>query len=318
MDPKLVLAISGGGSRGIMPATILDLIQSELGVSIAKFDLVVGTSAGAILSMYATANPGPLAELFSVSNLEHMCDKSLWDRTMGVVQFSPVYNGVGKRQLLQQYFGDRTMGEWSPHHIAMPVYNLYQKQTEICTTYLESQKNLKVVDVLNAATAAAPYFPPVFLKESLYVDGGFAANDPLLLAYTEARELFGPDCPIRLLALGTGRQIPNNVYKAEPIREWGAIQWVQNSLVELLMSAPMDLEVDNLQRIMKLDSPHNRVLWINPDIDTRFTLDCTDPIDLATLATLAANSFRKHQPDLVHFFHTENCPQWETVMRTRF
>lgn len=301
--PKLVLAVSGGGSRAIIPATLLDRMRVDLGRTMHDFDLVVGTSAGAILTLYgATANPQPLLSLFDVSTLETMCDKSLFDRVMGEVQLSPVYNGLGKTSVLNRYFAETTLDQLGPQKVAVPIYNLYQKQTEIFANYRPGQGSCKVAEVCDAATAAVPYFPPVTLKDDLYVDGGFAANDPLLLAYTEARALFGADCPIRLLGLGTGRQIPNQVWMREPVKQWGAIQWVQNGLVELLMSAPMDLTVDNLHRIMQLDNEHNRLLWINENVPLDIKLDNTCEKDLESLRAQAENTYRAHRSDLEQFF----------------
>ncbi len=47
-----VLAIDGGGIRGIIPATILTEIQKHLGMDLFQvFDLVAGTSTGGIIAL---------------------------------------------------------------------------------------------------------------------------------------------------------------------------------------------------------------------------------------------------------------------------
>ena len=47
-----VLAIDGGGIRGIIPAVILAEIQNRLGVDLFKaFDLIAGTSTGGIIAL---------------------------------------------------------------------------------------------------------------------------------------------------------------------------------------------------------------------------------------------------------------------------
>ena len=48
---KLILSISGGGIRGIIPAIILSHIEKHVGKPISKcFDLIAGTSTGGIIA----------------------------------------------------------------------------------------------------------------------------------------------------------------------------------------------------------------------------------------------------------------------------
>ena len=49
---KRVLAIDGGGIRGIIPATVLSHIEAAMGRPACElFDLMVGTSTGGILAL---------------------------------------------------------------------------------------------------------------------------------------------------------------------------------------------------------------------------------------------------------------------------
>ena len=53
--PFRVLAIDGGGIRGIIPAAVLAELERRLARAIADvFDLVVGTSTGGILALGLT------------------------------------------------------------------------------------------------------------------------------------------------------------------------------------------------------------------------------------------------------------------------
>lgn len=60
-----VLAIDGGGVRGIIPAVILEKIEEEMGRPIAQiFDMVAGSSTGGLLALGLTApnqNQQPVA-----------------------------------------------------------------------------------------------------------------------------------------------------------------------------------------------------------------------------------------------------------------
>lgn len=58
-----ILALSGGGYRGLYTATILAELERELGGPIARhFDLIAGTSIGGILAL-AIANEIPASSL---------------------------------------------------------------------------------------------------------------------------------------------------------------------------------------------------------------------------------------------------------------
>ena len=47
---KYILTIDGGGTRGAFPAAVIELIEKRFGIKFAKkFDLVAGTSTGAIV-----------------------------------------------------------------------------------------------------------------------------------------------------------------------------------------------------------------------------------------------------------------------------
>ncbi len=313
--PKFVLAVSGGGTRDIIPATILDLLRTEMKITIDKFDLVVAVSAGAMVASYACLNPeAKLADLFSESNLKRICDKTLWDDIMGEIQFSPVYNGHGKTLMMNKFFQECKMGDIKTK-IAIPVYNIFQKTTELFTSYQPEASQYLVADVCDATSAAVPYFPPKTIGSKKYIDGGFACNDPVLVAYTEARKVFGTGVPIRLLALGTGRQIPSDTWRGYPIDHWGSIQWLQHGLIDLIMAAPLDLEIDNVDRIMHNESIHNRLLYINDDVPDNLKLDSTDKTSLDICSKIGQRLFAKYRPDLGDFFSSDSCRSWSNCRK---
>ena len=53
-----VLAIDGGGARGIIPAMVLAKIEAEVGQPIHQlFDVIAGTSTGSLISAMLTVPP---------------------------------------------------------------------------------------------------------------------------------------------------------------------------------------------------------------------------------------------------------------------
>lgn len=319
MDVKYVLCVSGGGVKDLIPATILDLLHDELKIDISFFDLVVATSGGAMLCMYgshmiSSDKPFKYEDLFSSDNMETICDKGVWDQLMGEVQFCPVYDGMGKKLILKKYFGDLKLRDIDIR-VAVPIYNLYKKQTELFSSYNAGCEDFQVAEVCDGASAAIPYFPSVKIGNDMYIDGGVSANDPLLLAFTEARKLFGKNHPIRLLSLGTGRQIPTEIWKNNPIEKWGCVQWIRHGLIDLLMSAPLDLMVDNVDSLMQSECKLNRLLYINDNIPPDIKLDDTNENVLKELKNIGKKSFENNRVNFEAFFDSKSCRCWNNVRK---
>lgn len=302
----------------MIPAKILDLISSELGVDVKdRFDLIVGCSGGGILALwvaqgYNREEGHQLVDIFSQDKLKKMLDKSYWDYVMGEVQFQPVYDGQGKAQVMKQYFGNAVMSDVAKP-VAVPVYNISKGTPEIFTSYSEHSSRALVREVANATSAAVPYFPAARIrlsnKKDLYADGGFAANDPIMASMTEARELFGPHVPLRILSLGTGILPGDEDLKSEEVENWGAIPWICNGLLDIVMRAPNALNRSLAQRLLTVESKDNRLLHLDVPIP-RVKMDDTDPETVQMLQDKAHEVFEARRQDLVDFFKPSSSRAW--------
>jgi len=98
-------------------------------------------------------------------------------------------------------------------------------------------KDILVADAVMASAAAPLFFDPVRIKEYLLADGGLWANNPSLVAYTEAVGKLGqnPD-DVRLLSLGTG--LGDLYYDVgESVHRWGfATGWDTLKLIDLFFN----------------------------------------------------------------------------------
>ncbi len=62
-----ILAIDGGGIRGVFPAYIIQCIQERLGIDVYEyFDMIAGTSTGAIIAagIACGKNPSKIVSLY--------------------------------------------------------------------------------------------------------------------------------------------------------------------------------------------------------------------------------------------------------------
>ncbi len=229
MRPLRVLSIEGGGIRGYYSASLLDnlsyLLTGNSGYDIGKkFDLICGTSTGAILAC-------GLANRITTNRIKQIYEK----HSKSIFQ-SPQPNGAIKGFLwaikhtpnassdpkalndaLKEVFDSKTLEEvYAERKIALciPVVDFASHDAEVLKTphlvHLNRDNKLTLVDACMASTAAPIFFPVYQLKHSspllndrYFVDGGLWANNPILVALTEALQLCKPDQSIEIYRLGT-------------------------------------------------------------------------------------------------------------------
>ncbi|MDF5726452.1 MAG: patatin-like phospholipase family protein, partial [Rhizonema sp. PD38] len=123
-NPKYkILAIDGGGIRGIIPAMILAEIEKRTLKPISSlFDLIAGTSTGGILALGLTkpglidALDGSLLPEYSAENLlqiyiEYGAEifyEPFFEKILGQLEdifIQPKYSSEGREEIIRQYFG---------------------------------------------------------------------------------------------------------------------------------------------------------------------------------------------------------------------
>jgi hypothetical protein len=204
--PFRVLCLDGGGMRGVFTAAFLAGTEEILGDRLAShLDLIAGTSAGGLIALgLASGRSGQqMLDLFR----DHGRDifSGSWP---GRQMFMPKYSRKGLDRLLQQEFGESRMRDLSVP-TCISAYEAVSGQTRVFKTFHAEDLywgHEQLVWRVAAATSAAPtYFAPVqFTEEDAHVDGGVWANNPSMIAITEAVRRLGQGlADIRLLSVGT-------------------------------------------------------------------------------------------------------------------
>jgi predicted acylesterase/phospholipase RssA len=225
-----ILALSGGGYRGLYTAKILADLEQDIGEHIARrFDLIAGTSIGGILAL-AIAMEIPaekMVQLFEKHGQE------IFKRRLslrGIVR-AP-YSPEPLKQLLSapEFFGEQTLGTCK-HPVIVPAINYSTGQPQLFKTphhpNFKRDHQFHLVDVALATSAAPAYFPRHTFNNNQYVDGGLYANAPGLLALHEAETFFGqPPKTVYMVSIGT----MSSKFTADPRRnrsggtyDWGGI-----------------------------------------------------------------------------------------------
>jgi uncharacterized protein len=222
-----ILALSGGGYRGLYTAQIIADIEAVDGVPFARrFDLIAGTSIGGILAL-ALALEIPAARMTEFF-VEH--GSEIFSRRKSLLGYLRAPYTADKLKILLQrddLFGHQLLGSCR-HPVLVPAINYTTGQaTMFKTSHHPSFKvdhAMPLTDVALATSAAPGYFPRHLYKNCQYVDGGLFANAPGGLALHEATHFFRRSVEsIRLLSIGT--MSARFTANASRPPDGGAIDW---------------------------------------------------------------------------------------------
>lgn len=331
-----ILALSGGGARGLFTAKILEQMEAEVGQPLArKFDLIAGTSIGGILAL-GLAKEIPATQLVSLFDnaKEIFTPRCSIGPNFGL--FRPMYRNHCLKKLLEKTFGDATIGQLR-HRIVIPAVNYTKGQPSFFKTPhhpdLRRDWRYRLVDV-GMATAAAPVFFPVYAFESMhFVDGGLVANAPGMIAVHEAMHFAEhPDVgTIHVVAVGTaarGTAMDTGVSdNMGVLTAWKSkFPWVTRGwgrrLFELTINAQEAMSNSMLEhwitdRYHPIDStprPEQTEYLGLDDISPEATstlLGQANVAGQALLTTAFLNQLRDHEPGPVRLFHGPNQTQPE-------
>ena len=241
MSHKYLLSLDGGGVRELATVTFLANLEKALGEPLyKKFDFFIGTSAGAITAMalsIAKMNGDSLLELWSEKTFERILDSSLWDSKLGLMQINPKYDGKGKEQVLNEYFGNLKLGD-AIGDLAIVSYDIEERKPLLLTSYGNS--NISAIDAGHASSAAPIYYPTARVGNRYLIDGGIVANNPVLHGYAEVKKLY-PDSNVKILSVGTG--LNKRPLKGKASQKWGLIGWLMHDLFGLMLESSLDHEI---------------------------------------------------------------------------
>lgn len=204
-----VLALSGGGYRGLYTATVLAELETALGSPIAShFDLICGTSAGGMLALGLAADipAQELKALFEDKGRRIFGCRSIPRRLLGF-WLTAKHDSAGLKTVLNERFGNTTIGDLK-HRVLVPAVNYSTGYGQFFKTphhpTFELDYRMGVVDVALATAAAPVYFPLARNDRGVFADGGLVGNAPGLFGLHEVRTFLAPnrDALIRVLAIG--------------------------------------------------------------------------------------------------------------------
>ena len=228
--PKRLLSIDGGGLCGLIPAEALILIEKQLDELTGepqplceRFDLIGGTSTGAILAAGLCLG----LKAAQLRDFYLNFGKGIFTKVFFLKRFWHTYPSEPLEQHLKDVFGENTSLGSSK---VRPQLLIVAKNATLGTTwffnnnpkgkYFSTNASLPLWQIVRASSAAPTFFPPqkILLPDQQgkvhdyeFIDGGVSTyNNPSLQLFLEATDPqykngwpTGPD-KLLLLSLGTG------------------------------------------------------------------------------------------------------------------
>jgi uncharacterized protein len=302
---KLILAIDGGGIRGILPGRLIQAMQE--GGCYPQFDLISGTSTGGIIAcgLVSGITAKTMVELYTDHGNE------VFDRGLASGLLTPKYSAGKLETLLQSTLGTKKLSEVSPE-LLIPSYciQLPVPQDTYGNGVLEGAKpwffngraarentiyDFSLWQVARATSAAPTYFPPASINNHWMVDGGVFANNPGMCALAYAMSVW-PGETFKILSIGTGSKIAG--LSGSSAQHWGVAQWAPE-----IASIFMDGAADAISYQLEMLLGANFLRCETQLVGVNDAFDDASVGNIANLGTLAGK------------FIAENTPRIETFLK---
>ena len=251
-NPFKVLSIDGGGMRGLYSASfiqgLIKLTSKRFNTDLAdfgkEFDLIVGTSTGAILGC-GLAYGLPSREIVSLyTNIGNkIFPRPLPKSKLQLfLQNRRKLNEQGNKalkQALQNAFGNETLASVYNRRrigLAIPSVNFTTHKAWVFKTPHDPTSSRRdneylLIDVCLASSAAPVYRSLAAIKQpgntstkDMFVDGGLWANNPILVALIEAMRVASSQQSIQIFSLGTSAAPNGSVHNPDK-PHWGITEW---------------------------------------------------------------------------------------------
>lgn len=207
--PFKILSIDGGGIKGLYSASVLAKIEEKAGKSSGEcFDMICGTSTGGLIALGLAngQNAESLVNLYFKdgnkifptyeNKFARIFNRSIVHTLKQTFLFGK-YSNKKLKKIIEDTFGDTKMGQLK-NLVCIPSFNLISGMPRVFKyPHKEGDffmdKNIPLVDVALATSAAPTYFPIHEYNDFLFVDGGVWANNPSMCGLLEALKYFVGD-----------------------------------------------------------------------------------------------------------------------------
>lgn len=303
VEPKRfqVLALEGGGLKGIFAAAALAEFEADFGTRILDhFDLITGTSTGGLIALGLAAGRSPEEIVRFYLDEGHRIFPNSGVKRLR--RLRRPYDPSPLRGALETMFGGLTLAD-SPVRLVIPSFDQTSNDVYLFRTphhvKLRRDHREHLVDVA-LATSAAPTFLPAHQHRGLrLIDGGVWANNPTMVGVVEA--LATCDVPaetVHILTVGTTTEV---VHRSDRLDNGSPLWWMK-TIVDVAFRG-QGLAASNHAGLILGDDRVHRL-----DVQLPRGLHALDRVDARNLAGHARAVSRKATPMLAYLFDHDAAP----------
>lgn len=325
-----ILAIDGGGVRGVVPARILQEIEEKTGKPIsALFDMVGGTSTGAIIggSLLVPDPKDPSKPLYSAKDVRgfyHDMASNIFPeirfKSLRKLSSGALYDPKPLEEELEKTFGNIKMKDMLTS-LLIPATDI-KNFRPVWITHLKGREDkseegwgsMLLRDAVRAATTAPTFFPARYCETTpnqdmphvkhrhALIDGGFFGGNTLRHLVTQARKIAPPDAEIVVVHVGTGH-VKHSV-SPEEFNAMGPIGLLSKANGSFLISLVTNMSVIDVENDMQ-DENGGKVFHFDGNIDPEenpdspsISLDDAREENLQRLDRFAESIIQNHRHQL--------------------
>lgn len=292
MNKKIrILSLDGGGIKGVITSVLLNNIEKMFQVEnnnpdyrlVDDFDMVVGTSTGAIITALLLMNDCNGNLKYSTDDIVNLYmtegskifKQDFWYKIKTIFGlFGAKYQSDSYESLLLKYFSDSKLSDLNKPSIITS----YDTNKRKCVLFKQhhaiknKSSDFYIREIVKASSSAPIYFTPTKMcsfsgDEYSLIDGGIYANNPAMCGFIEIDKLFKKEDgsnyelkDIQILSIGSG--IYKKKYGWFDIRKWGIFRWIM-PFIEMSMSAVNEITNYQLHRMFLLSNVSENYLRIN-------------------------------------------------------
>jgi patatin-like phospholipase/acyl hydrolase len=306
-----ILALDGGGAKALFTAHVLARLEDDLGARVQDvFDLIAGTSAGGVIALALGAGipPAEIVDRYSslIASVFPRHRRAWWALPIRLAR--PAYAQAALRTALEGVFGETKLGD-SRKRLLIPTWDVQNGGVYLFKTphhpHLRRDWKLSMVDVALATTAAPTYFPAAAVDGQRFIDGGVWANNPSVVAITEAVRTLGVSLDaIRVLNVGTTNKLLGSSKKLD---DAGIGQWASKA-VPLVLDANSRGGQATAQNLLGKERYHRFDALVHAG------MYALDKVDARELAGVASSASRALAPDFTTYFADHIAPPFVADM----
>jgi uncharacterized protein len=307
-----ILSLDGGGIRGLFSAAVLEALEDDLSVNISEhFDLIAGTSTGGIIALGLAAGfrPSRIVE-FYVEHGPLIFDNAGIKKHWRAVQryFTSPYSAEPLEAALKEVFGDRTLADCTKR-IVIPTCNLDASDVYLFKTphhpRLKRDWKVPIWQVARSTSAAPTYFSAsTHVGGIRLVDGGMWANNPVLVAITEAVSMLAvPLEAMHVLSLGT---TTSHSKRPPALDRGGLFAWAKPAVDVLMTVQEKSAHTQALHLIGA-----EKLCRLNPI--TPSDIFSLDKVDIRGLRAWASVQSRHLAPEFERIFKTHRAKPYSPL-----